>query len=264
MDLIFSVNTHKSQDCLPSAYNELKERMRYIGKSGYHSIRINLKTFSKQDCQKIQLLLAAIYDVQNYFPRPVEVYVDIPFPFQKYRLNIKKKRIKVQQGDTFEVYSATANSGYNEHDFWIDRGFFENLAVGSKLIYADGEGAFDVVDITSHSFQMQANNSFTAYTNKSLYAGSLQRQVVTARLSDFMRKLYEWDFVKYILFSFCNTGEIKKDFDAMVTGLPKKKCLAKIETLDGFYQIDSILDNFDGVVVARGDLAITSGISNKN
>lgn len=261
MDLVFSVNTHQSQDCIPSAYAELKERMRYIGKSGYHSIRINLKTFNKRDCEKIKLLLSAIQDVQNSFPKPVEVYLDIPFPYQKYRLNIKEKRLEVQEGDVLEIYGVNRDDLYNDHIFWIDREFFRELVAGNKIIYADGEGSFTILDITSRSVVLQADNCFTAYTNKSLYGGNLQQQAVTEQFSEFMRALYEWDFIKYILFSFCNTGAIKKDFDSMVTELPKKKCLAKIETIDGFNQMDSILDYFDGVVVARGDLAITCGIS---
>lgn len=261
MDLIFSVNTHQSQDCLSSAYDGLKERMSYIGKSGYHSIRINLKTFNKRDCQKIQLLLSAIRDVQNSFPKPVEVYLDIPFPFQKYRLNIKEKRLEVKESTILEIYGVNSGTSYNDRNFWIDREFFKNLVTGNKIIYADGEGSFTVLDVTASTVVLQADNSFTAYTNKSLYGGNLQQQPVTEQFSAFMRTLYEWDFIKYILFSFCNTGSIKKDFDSIVTELPKKKCLAKIETIDGFNQMDSILDHFDGVVVARGDLAITCGIS---
>lgn len=168
MDLVFSVNTHQTKDCLPSAYDGLKERMSYIGKSGYHSIRINLKTFNKRDCQKIQLLLSAIRDVQNSFPKPVEVYLDIPFPFQKYRLNIKEKRLEVKESDIWEIYGVNSDTSYNDHNFWIDRGFFKNLVTGNKIIYADGEGSFTVLDVTAKTVVLQADNSFTAYTNKSL------------------------------------------------------------------------------------------------
>lgn len=71
MDLIFSVNTSQIEKNIQS-YNRLLDRLTYIGNQGFSYIRINLKTFSKRNCDRINILLNAINDVRDKFPQPVK------------------------------------------------------------------------------------------------------------------------------------------------------------------------------------------------
>lgn len=260
MDLIFSVNTSQIEKNIQS-YNRLLDRLTYIGNQGFSYIRINLKTFSKRNCDRINILLNAINDVRDKFPQPVKVYVDIPFPYQKYRINVKDVHKSIKVGEIIGIHSQTSYENHHSK-FWIQDDFFDDIFIGSQLVYADGEGVLNVLDIKENVFFAQAKNDFIIYNNKSLYNGKLQQQQFSNEFIKFIRDLCTFDIVKYLMFSFCDAGDYVDLFNSLLEKKSRKIYLAKIETIDGVKNIDSILQKYDGVIVARGDLAITGGINN--
>lgn len=261
MDLIFTVNTHERYVSENSSYKGLKDRIRHIGKTGYHCIRINFKQFSKAECDKINTILSAIEEEKKSFLNPVKVYIDIPFPYQKYRAKLNEKCVSYMKGDEISLKNKCDNPS-DRYEIVINQAFIKALKESSEIVYADGEGAFKVKEVGEEYAKIVAMDNFEMHSGKSLYSGTLLRQSIPMEFSDFLSSLHKLDNVEGFLFSFCDTGEVKDIFCSQLSQVPTKKYYAKVESIDGVKNIDNLLTDYDGIIIARGDLATMCGVQN--
>lgn len=261
MDLIFTINTHQRSVSTDSSYIGLMERIRCIGESGYNCIRINLKQFNEQECDKTYTILNAIEEVKSFFPYPIKVFIDIPYPYQKYRIKLSEKKIELKKGEVL-ILRSNEHSDLNKHEIFINSEFLDGICEGCEITYGDGIGILKVIQVAEQYAKVVVLDDFEMFTGKSLNCGHLMRQHVSAQFVEFLSSLHKMDIVEAFLFSFCGSGSDKEALTSYFKNIPSKKYYAKVESNEGIKNIDSIIDSFDGIVIARGDLANTCGTKN--
>lgn len=259
MDIILTVNTSQRSISGNSSSAELMSRIKYIGESGYNCIRVNFKQFTESECDRTFTVLNAILAMKDYFHKPIKIYIDIPFPYEKFRVQFREKKREIKKNELITIVS---NSSNELDEIMIDTDFFSELYVGQNITYADGEGILKIVQVESQYVKAVSADDFEMYNGKSLYGGNLKEGTLSKEFIDFLSILHQMDIVEGFLFSFCNLGTIKDTFLSYFKDIPQNKYFAKIESNEGVANIDSIIESFDGIVIARGDLAITCGTKN--
>ena len=135
--------------------------------------------------------------------------------------------------------------------------------VGKTFFVGDGEIAFKVHAISSDSFTAMALNGGTLIRHRSLASSSFLDQLnhVTPFIDD-MISLLPKSTPDVVAFSFVNSrsmlDELKNKLYAVTSPSWQPKIIAKIESRGGVANVDEILEGCDGIMIARGDLALNT------
>ncbi len=137
--------------------------------------------------------------------------------------------------------------------------FFDDLAVGDKILIDDGEVELEVKEKRSNKLMCEVKNDGTIRGKKSINLPSVKVRnlpPLTDKDKDFIDFAIDQD-VDFISHSFVRNKEdvlaIQEILDARHSAI---KIIAKIENQEGVDNLDEIVDQVYGVMVARGDLAI--------
>ena len=126
----------------------------------------------------------------------------------------------------------------------------------AHIFWGDGEGKLKVIDKGNMYLKVKAENNFFFFDNKSLSTFYKNIELEAKQLS-YINYIVNAFNVKAIFLSFCENAyeleNLKKLF-------PSIDICAKIETQTAINHIDSILNASDGIMIARGDLALNSSI----
>lgn len=188
----------------------------------------------------------------------VKIMLDIPYPGCKIRVELDKPlEIRRMNKYLFACKNSRFNNLNNKENIIVLNNIYTDLdlKIGEEIIYNDGEGLFVVNrKINSDLYEFIALSNFLLYNGKSLscyYNISNQYDLSWIRNID----------PEYLALSFIdNSQQINT---VKQTSLFKdSKIIAKIETQSAINHLNSILECCDGIIVARGDLAIN--IKEKN
>ncbi|MDI9539220.1 MAG: pyruvate kinase [Bacteroidota bacterium] len=137
----------------------------------------------------------------------------------------------------------------------------EDVGVNSHLLFDDGEIDLVVRDVTNGMLKCEVLNNGTLGSKKSVNIPGVRINLpsLTERDIEFIKFGIEKD-IDFIAHSFVRNADdvkaIQKILDEHDSPI---KIIAKIENQEGVENIDEILENVYGVMVARGDLAIEIG-----
>jgi len=219
---------------------------------GVNAFRINMSHGSVDDKKFLfdQLKKITLEDNQ----RPT-ILADLAGP--KIRIKNVKNGLILNQNDKI-IISNDKNS--DEENIIISSGFtFGKISKGAKILINDGRIQLEVLKkISGHSVQV-----------KTLIGGIVEKGkgVNFPGVAIDMPALTEQDRIDLLLaieeeadwvaLSFVRSAKDKKMVDAI---LKEKKAsipiIAKIEKWEALEHLDKIIDTFDGVMVARGDLGV--------
>ncbi len=180
----------------------------------------------------------------------------------KKRISIKND-INVEIGHTVLVRPSHNDTSLTLEDnvLYIDWPLLYAKILPSNLIYiGDGEVALEVISTGDKFVKCSVLNNGTIRTNKALNVNGIESGIKAINKYNYESILIgakrKYD---YVAISFVSKASDIDDFWKVVTdsGLDyKPKVIAKIETLEGVKNIESILNNSDGIMIARGDLAL--------
>lgn len=166
-------------------------------------------------------------------------------------LEIKTNEILEFRGNPSEI--TTKNCIYANYN-----GFVNDMSVNDKILIDDGELEFIVLTKENSKLTCKALNNGILKSNKSINIPGVRVSLPTLNEKDkeFIDFAIKHD-IDFIAHSFVRN---KEDLLAIQQILDKNnsrvKLIAKIENQEGVDNIDEILDNCYGVMVARGDLGI--------
>ncbi|MEN9604474.1 MAG: hypothetical protein RJB39_159 [Candidatus Parcubacteria bacterium] len=135
--------------------------------------------------------------------------------------------------------------------------FHNEIPVGELITYDDNSIAFTVVEVVDRGIKCVVKNGGIVKTKKSLNIPNVHINLPSLTPKDvgfvhFSAK----NNVDFIIHSFVRNVQDLNDIKEILKAYPdyKGKIIAKIENREGFNNRDVILDNCDGLMVARGDL----------
>lgn len=234
----------------------------HIIENGVNNFRINLKSFSKKDkerCEKMLGILSKHYsdDIK------CKVFIDIPYPRKKIRLSVSNgKLMKINCGDRVIIVQDSERFPIGESTIISSDFFGEKIQIGNLYYYADGDGRLECIEILyGKRMVFKALDNFTIRDNKSISMLSTKKNEIESWQIEFLNKLNKNSMVNAFLLSFCESKVHIKTLSRIFCER-STKIYAKIETQLGVENCNEILNVCDGIVLARGDLALYSDISN--
>ncbi|MCG3165608.1 MAG: Pyruvate kinase [Bacteroidia bacterium] len=136
------------------------------------------------------------------------------------------------------------------------------------LLISDGWSQFEIIKHDEIAIYCEALSDCMIYNYRGIDIAGLYDTVESIPIEtiDLINKLNSngsLEYFEWICLSFCNT---KKSIEEMkrLSLPPKAKLMAKIETMRGIENIDEISAVTDGIMIARGDLAVQLSLYKKD
>lgn len=168
-------------------------------------------------------------------------------------MEIKKGEHVIFTGDLSQIAAKVG-----EKVIGVDYPNFHNeIPVGELISYDDNSVSFIVEEVVADGIKCIVKNDGTIKSKKSLNVPGVHINLPSLTPKDvgfihFCAK----NNIDFIIHSFVRNIQDLNDIKEILKEYPeyKGKILAKIENREGFDNRDEILDNCDGLMVARGDL----------
>lgn len=233
----------------PNNRENFTNNVKYCLSEGCNKVRLN---FSKcSTLEEVKSFSDLIQEIGSRY-QELEYMLDIPYPRCKARIiEPEEKYIDLNQ----RVVLSNKKTHINEMHIIVDR---KNIAKQVKkntiLYYSDGQGAFQVEEkIDDNSIILIALNDMHMYRGKSI---SCLPEEGNPMYLNYAIKVQEN----------CKNSRIALSFVEQVEDIIniKARKIGKIETMEGVKNIDALVSSMDGIMVARGDLALYAGFEHLN
>lgn len=224
-------------------FYDFKEHVKQLVDLGVRIFRFNLSKFDGEIQE--QFIKDVEYIRSTYKKEKIGVMLDIPYPYRKVRINIKKP-IDIKRGDSFQLeYSKTISDMRNVIGIDVKNIEYD---VGSEIIYSNGEGAFVVEQKNEQGgYFIKALNDFQIKNRKSFNDRIINEGFDFSILNRIVPE--------YIALSFVENEEQVLHIKKIIQN-PQCKIIAKIESLEGVRNLTQIITASEGILLARGDLGL--------
>ena len=224
--------------------------------AGVDVFRLNFShgshTWHLKNIEKIRL---AAKELQT----PVAIMADLQGP--KVRITtVASGVIKLEENNTIRVgFSQDAVSDEKQLFIASEAAVFANLVPGNLLLLDDGKVALELLEKQSNGMICKVINSgqLTDRKGVSAFGADLNLPAVTDKDLEDIALLKDQE-VDYIALSFVQTSDDITNIRTMLNNY-QTRILAKFETVSAINNIESITEAADGIMVARGDLAVAIG-----
>ncbi|MGA0108207.1 MAG: pyruvate kinase [Candidatus Nanopelagicales bacterium] len=230
-----------------------KEVVTQLIKSGMNVARLNM---SHGDVAEHQRRLDLVRSVSDELHIPVAVLADLQGP--KIRIGrFKNGREILEEGANFSITTkkidGSATSGSTSYS-----GIVADVSVGDELLIDDGRIKLRVKNKTSDTLDCEVIEGGTISDNKGLNLPGVMVSVPALSEKDELDLRWALDNeVDWIALSFVrNAADIDRVHEIMDEKNYWIPTIAKIEKPQAVDNLDEILDRFDGIMIARGDLGV--------
>lgn len=235
-----------------------RETLKQLMISGVNVFRIN---FSHADYEEVKKIVKTIRELNDEMGYHVACLADLQGP--KLRVGVMEEGIELAVGDVFTFTTAELPVGTQEKAFMTYKNFPVDVKVGEQILVDDGKLLFEVT----------ATDGKENVTTKVLRGGPLKSKkgVNLPNTAISLPALTEKDVkdaifalsleVDWIALSFVRNPEDLADIHKLIeehsdTSVYRTRVISKIEKPEALENIDAIIANTDGLMVARGDLGV--------
>ena len=225
---------------------------------GLDIARINMAHCKKES--DFKSVIGTIRNESNRLKRHIGILMDLAGP--KIRVDLDKIKASELIIEKNREYSL----GYSSNnDIPINMNLkFQNESKNNSFIKVDdGKILFKILEIKGNSIALKAMNNSILKNNKGVNFPGISLDIDSVTDNDIkninLALKYDIDllalsFVRYST----DINPILKEFKIKNKTIP---VIAKIEKPEGIENLDSILETFDGVLIARGDLGVELPLS---
>ena len=231
-----------------SEYDTLKEMI----KSGVDVVRLNFSHGNHEDHKKTIINIRAISDELGI---PITVLQDLQGP--KIRVGkLNKESISLTDGDKFYITSEQKIG--TKKEISIDNDIISDIKTEERVLIDDGKIELKVIDKTNNKIKVEVTRGGILLERKgvNLPESDIKLSSVTEKDIDDLIFGLEND-VDWIALSFVRSEKDIKELKKIIKkNGHSTKIIAKIEKPQAIKNIDAIIDESDGLMVARGDLGV--------
>jgi pyruvate kinase len=222
-----------------------KNKIHELIDSGADVIRLNFSHGSHEDHKNI-------VDWVRDYPKSIAVMQDIQGP--KIRTGISQKGTFLNAGQVVELTSKESKS--TDKSIFIN---YENLLTdikpGERIFIDDGQVVMRVIELTGKNMAANIEIGGELRDNQGVAFPDSKLSVSAITLKDKEDLAYGKKIgVDIVAVSFVRKASDITEVKALVES--NIKIIAKIELKEAMKNLDSIIDESDGVMVARGDLGV--------
>tara|TARA_B100001142_G_scaffold200787_1_gene199320 strand:+ start:2541 stop:3950 length:1410 start_codon:yes stop_codon:yes gene_type:complete len=220
--------------------------------SGVNVFRLNMSHI--HDFEDLKNMVQTIRVISENLKKQIGILMDIAGP--KVRVRSKLDEIKVKKGDVLTI-------GYKNSDIMINLNpSFKKIDLKSKVKIDDGKISFSVFKKNNNKqLQIKCLNGGTIINGKGVNFPNIELSFPTLTNKDIedIKSGIKLD-IDWFALSFVRSDD---DFLAIRSILDErdsdKPVIAKIEKPEAIENLSSIIQAFDGILVARGDLGVEMG-----
>jgi pyruvate kinase len=229
-----------------------KKMLLKMVEAGLDWVRIN---FSHGSLQEHQQQFQLIQDLKNDSKKQLKVMQDL----EGFRIRVGRleQDIKVERGDVFFLVAGSAQQKINEIPFDY-HGSLDVFTQGSLIYIDDGKIVLEVIDRVEEKLKVKVNSEGSIGSRKGMNFPGIDLGFDSLSPKD--RRDLKFGLenkVDFIAQSFVrNAADIINLKKIIKNNNHHPEIFAKIENQQALDNIDEIIDNADGVVVARGDLGV--------
>ena len=222
-----------------------KNKIHELIDSGADVIRLNFSHGSHEDHKNI-------VDWVRDYPKSIAIMQDIQGP--KIRTGISQKDTFLNAGQVVELTSKESKS--TDKSIFIN---YENLLTdikpGERIFIDDGQVVMRVIELTGKNIAANIEIGGELRDNQGVAFPDSKLSVSAITLKDKEDLAYGKKIgVDIVAVSFVRKASDITEVKALVES--NIKIIAKIELKEAMKNLDSIIDESDGVMVARGDLGV--------
>ena len=236
--------------------SESKEMLLKLMKAGLNVARINFSHGNyEENAQKIENIKQARKELDV----PVALMLDTKGPeIRTGKLKTGNNKVEIKEGDTFTFVNEDI-LGDNTKTSVSYKDLYKEVTPGARMLVDDGELEFEVLEVKEKDIVCKALNNGELGSRKTVNIPSLKLNLPALSQKDIddITSGIKAGF-DYVAASFVrrrsDVEEIRNLLDK--NGGEDIKIIAKIESQEGIDNIDEILELADGIMVARGDMAV--------
>lgn len=230
--------------------------------AGLDAVRINMSHGNYDEhAERIKMARAAAKKLN----RPLAILVDLSGPKIRTGLLQNAKPVILETGTEFILTSRDIEGSVSE----VSTNFKEIpklVKKGDKILLDDGAIELKVKKVTKTDVVTEVVNGAILSERKGINLPTVKLPIPSLTEKD--RKDLEWAMtqdVDYIALSFVRKGEDCKEVRDLIKKLNTRKwgrplLVAKIEKAEAIENLDDIIRETDGVMVARGDLGVETSV----
>ena len=229
------------------------EVMGKMVESGMNCARINL---SHADEEGILKTISVVREVRKSCNLPVAIMYDTKGP--EFRtLKFKDGGVTLKKGDTIKMSKSCVQG--NEEEFGVNHSdAIDFIKVGDKVLIDNALFELEVIEKENDFVMLEALGDGKIQNHKTINVPGVNLKL------DFMSDEDKKDITfaaqhscDYLALSFVNTKEdVSKAREIIKKAGGDALIISKIESHMGIENIDEIIDESDGIMVARGDLGV--------
>jgi pyruvate kinase len=236
------VATISDRNCEPAFIKELYE-------AGMNVIRINSAHLDIEGALRIIKNTREVSD-------KIAILLDTKGP--EIRTTVCDEPIILKKGATINIIGDPKQKSSSDGIYVTYESFSSDIPLGSLILMDDGELELRVLRKHGETLECTIENDGILTSRKSVNVPSVKIQLPS--LTDKDRSFIEMGVknkVDFIAHSFVRSKQDVLDVQAVLDSFKSGiKIIAKIENQEGVDNLDDILDNVYGIMVARGDLGI--------
>jgi pyruvate kinase len=174
------------------------------------------------------------------------------------RTTICDKPVELKKGSKIDIIGDPERTTSAEAIYVSYPLFSASVPEGSMILFDDGEISLKVIRRRGSALECEVGNDGTLGSRKSVNVPGVKLNLpsVTEKDKRFLKMAAE-SGVDFIAHSFVRSREDVLDVKTVLDSYGSNiKIIAKIENQEGVDNLDDILDNVYGIMVARGDMGI--------
>jgi len=221
--------------------------------AGMDCARLN---FSHGTLEEHGEVIRTLRELSDRRERPVAILQDLGGI--KLRLGQMANPVQLNPGDVVSMVSDAASDRPDVLPF-PQAGVLRNLRPGHKVFISDGTVSLEVLEAGEDSVKMRvlsSASSISSFKGVNLPGVTIDQPVLTeadkVALQFGMQQDVDWVAVSFVR----RSADITYAKDYLRSIGSNSLVMAKMERGDGIDNIDSILEEVDGVMVARGDMGV--------
>lgn len=231
-----------------------KETMLKMIQAGVDVFRIN---FSHADYAVVEKNIKLIRELNAEYGFSTSILGDLQGP--KLRIGVVKEGAFLNPGDVL-TFTNEEIEGDAAKVFMTYKRFAKDVKVGERILVDDGKLVFEVVDSNNKDIvkaRVVQGGPLSSKKGVNLPNTVISLPALTEKDVEDAKFILEHDF-DWIALSFVRHAQDIKDLKKLIEehGTGKVPIIAKIEKPEGVANIEEILHECDGIMVARGDLGV--------
>ncbi len=231
-----------------------------LARNGMNVARLN---FSHGNHTDFSRTIGDLRSIEKELGRPIGIMVDVQGP--KIRVGkLKNGQLLLKSGAEVFITTDAIAGGEINGEILIPTGykdFVKDVGAGKTILLDDGLLSLKVTQRDSNRLRAKVIDGGVLKENKGINVPEAAFSAPSITEKDYEDILFALDHnADFIAMSFVRSAQEVRHLKRFIESRGKRtQVLAKIEKRDALINLESIIDASDGILVARGDLAVEVG-----